>query len=74
MTRQAIESAKGSPKDELGLGATAFPASTKSTIQIFLLKGNATVQISAGGDENAPVPATMLVKLREMAKKAADRL
>jgi hypothetical protein len=35
MNRQGMEAAKGSPKDEPGLGATAFSASTKSTIETF---------------------------------------
>ena len=47
MNRQGMKDAKGSPKDELGLGATAFSASTNSTFEIFLLKGNATVQLTA---------------------------
>ncbi len=72
MNRQGMETAKGSPKDEPGLGATAFSASTKSTIEIFLLKGNATVQITASTD--APIAATLLVKLRDVAKKAAGRM
>ena len=74
MNRQGMEAAKGSPKDESGLGATAFSASTKSTIEIFLLKGNATVQITASTDEHAPIAATLLVKLRDVAKKAAGRM
>ena len=74
MNRQGMEAAKGSPKDEPGLGATAFSASTKSTIEIFLLKGNATVQITASTDEHAPIAAALLVKLRDVAKKAADRM
>jgi hypothetical protein len=74
MNRRGMEEAKGSPKDEPGLGATAFSASTKSTIEIFLLKGNATVQITASTDEHAPIAATLLVKLRDVAKKAAARM
>jgi hypothetical protein len=74
MNRQGMEAAKGSPKDEPGLGATAFSASTKSTIEIFLLKANATVQITAGTDEHATIDATLLVKLRDVAKKAAGRM
>jgi hypothetical protein len=52
----------------------AFSASTKSTIEIFLLKGNATVQITASTDEHATIAATLLVKLRDVAKKAAGRM
>lgn len=74
MNRQGMEAAKGSPKDEPGLGATAFSASTKSTIEIFLLKGNATVQITASTDEHAQIAAALLVKLRDVAKKAAGRM
>ena len=75
MNRQGMESAKGSPKDEPGLGATAFSASTKSTFEIFLLKGNATVQITAASlNEGTAIAATVLNKLREVAKKAAGRM
>jgi hypothetical protein len=75
MNRQGMEAAKSSPKDEPGLGATAFSASTKSTIEIFLLKGNATVQITAASaNERTPIAATVLNKLREVAKKAAGRM
>jgi hypothetical protein len=75
MNRQGMEAAKGSPKDESGLGATAFSASTKSTFEIFLLKGNATVQITAASaNERTAIPATVLNKLREVAKKAAGRM
>jgi hypothetical protein len=34
MNRQGMEAAKSSPKEEPGLGATAFSASTKSTVVI----------------------------------------
>jgi len=75
MNRQGMEAAKSSPKDEPGLGATAFSASTKSTVEIFLLKGNATVQITAASqDERTAIAATVLNKLREVAKKAAGRM
>jgi hypothetical protein len=75
MNRQGMEDAKGSPKDEPGLGATAFSASTKSTIEIFLLKGNATVQITAASaNERDAIAPTVLNKLREVAKKAAGRM
>ena len=75
MNRQGMEAAKGSPKNEPGLGATAFSASTKSTIEIFLLKGNATVQITAASaNERTAIAATVLNKLREVAKKAAGRM
>ena len=39
MTRHGIESTKGLAKDEPGLGANAFSASMKSSINIFLLTG-----------------------------------
>jgi len=74
MNRQGMEAAKGSPKDEPGLGASAFSAATKSTIEIFLLKGNATVQLTASADEHTPLAAGLLVKLRDVAKKAAGRM
>lgn len=73
MNRQGIEQAKASPKDEQGLGATAFSASTASAVMIFLLKGNATVQIAASSDKGTPI-AAMLDKLRIVAKKAAGRM
>jgi hypothetical protein len=75
MDRQGMEAAKGSPKDEPGLGATAFSASTKSTFEIFLLKGNSTVQITAASaNERTAIPPTVLNQLREVAKKAAGRM
>jgi hypothetical protein len=75
MNRKGMEAAKGSPKDEPGLGATAFSASTKSTIEIFLLKGNATVQITAATtNERTAIAATVLNRLREVAKRAAGRM
>jgi hypothetical protein len=75
MNRQGMEAAKGSPKDEPGLGATAFSASTKSTIEIFLLKGNATVQITAASaNERTEIATAVLTKLRDVAKKAAGRM
>jgi len=75
MNRQGMKDAKGSPKDEPGLGATAFSASTKSTFEIFLLKGNATVQLTAASaNDHTAIAATELDKLREVAKKAAGRM
>lgn len=75
MNRQGMVDAKGSPKDEPGLGATAFSASTKSTFEIFLLKGNATVQLTAvSANDRTAIAATELDKLREVAKKAAARM
>ena len=75
MNRQGMKDAKGSPKDEPGLGATAFSASTKSTFEIFLLKGNATVQLTAASaNDRTAIAATELDKLREVAKKAAGRM
>jgi hypothetical protein len=48
MNKQAIEQQKTRPpKDEPGLGATAFSTTTKNALLIFLLKGNATVQLTA---------------------------
>ena len=75
MNRQGMKDAKGAPKDEPGLGATAFSASTKSTFEIFLLKGNATVQLTAvSANDRTAIAATELDKLREVAKKAAGRM
>jgi NAD(P)-dependent dehydrogenase (short-subunit alcohol dehydrogenase family) len=75
MNRQGMKDAKGSPKDEPGLGATAFSASTESTFEIFLLKGNATVQLTAASaNGRTAIAATELDKLREVAKRAADRM
>jgi hypothetical protein len=75
LNKRGMESAKGTPKDEPGLGATAFSASTKSTIEIFLLKGNATVQLTASmEDEHVQIAATVLDKLRVVAKNAAGRM
>ena len=75
MNRTALQRLKDSPpKDEPGLGATAFSASTKSAVMIFLLKGNATVQIAAGNTNGTPVAPALLDKLRIVAKKAADRM
>ncbi len=75
VSREGMAAAKESPKDEPGLGATAFSGSTKSTIEIFLLKGNATVQISAASaNESTTIAGTVLNKLREVAKKAAGRM
>jgi hypothetical protein len=74
MNRHGIESTKGLAKDEPGLGATAFSASMKSSISIFLLKANATIQITASVDEPNPIAATLQVKLRDVAKKAAARM
>lgn len=75
MNRRAIEQQKGgSPKDELGLGATAFSTSTPNAVLIFLLKGNATVQLTASSAEGKHVPAGFLDKLRIVAKKAAGRM
>jgi hypothetical protein len=75
MNRHALEQQKGSsPKDEPGLGATAFSTSTKNAVLIFLLKGNATVQLTANTAEGKQVPAGFLDKLRVVAKKAAGRM
>jgi hypothetical protein len=75
MNRQGMKDAKGSPKDEPGLGATAFSASTKSTFEIFLLKGNATVQLTAASaNDRTAIAAAELDKLREVAKRAASRM
>lgn len=75
MNRQGMMNAKGSPKDEPGLGAPAFSASTKSTFEIFLLKGNATVQLTAASaNDGTAIAATELDKLREVAKKAVGRM
>ena len=75
MNRQGMQDANSSPKDESGLGATAFSASTKTTVEIFLLKGNATVQITAASlNENTAIASSELNKLREVAKKVAGRM
>ena len=75
MNRTALQQLKDSPpKDEPGLGATAFSTSTKSGIMITLLKGNATLQIAAGNTGGAPVSPALLDKLRIVAKKAAGRM
>lgn len=75
MNRKAMEQSKDSPpKDETGLSATAFSASTKSAVMIFLLKGNATVQIAASTAKGTPIAPALLDKLRRVAQKAAGRM
>ncbi len=73
-SREGLKAARVSVRDEVGLGAEAFSASQINSIDIFLLKGNATVQITVNNAWGRALPLAFRDKLREVAMKTAARI